>query len=59
MDYVFEGWYGKRIDLSDFNTNNVKSMVGLFCNDGNRSNIEKIIIKGIDTSNVKDMSYMF
>lgn len=61
MDYVFDGWCRKRVDLSDFNTHNVKSMTGLFCNDRRWSNIdiEEINFSNIDTSNVKDMRCMF
>lgn len=56
MDYVFNGYRGKYIDLADFNTSNVKSMRGLF--------LDCKLLKGVNLSNfstrqVVDMGCMF
>ena len=49
-------WGDKTLDLSGWNTSNVKDMYNMFsaCN-----NLESLNLSGWDTSNVKDMSMMF
>lgn len=53
---MFEGYCGKYIDLSDFNTSSVESMYNMFyrC-----KSLEKIDLSNFATSNVRDMSGIF
>lgn len=56
MDYMFEGFSGKELDLSEFYTEEVFSMVGMFygCN-----NIRKLDLSSFDTSKVNYMDWLF
>ena len=46
----------KSIDLSSFNTSNVKNMKYMFCD---CYSLESIDLSSFNTSNVNNMSYMF
>ena len=60
ITYMEEAFYGcyslKELDLSSFNTENVKNMKGIFfgCN-----NLAKIKLSNLNTNNVEDISEMF
>ena len=59
MSYMLNSWTKTTVfDLSEFDTQNVKNMQGMFAG---CSKLEKIIIdkNKFNTSRVKDMSYMF
>ena len=57
MEYLFKGCSSlKDIDLSNFNTNNVKDMNSMFqeC-----SSLKELNLSNFNTNNVKDMNSMF
>ena len=55
MSAMFYGSAASSIDLSEFNTSNVKNMVNMFMS----SKTSSLDLTSFDTSKVTDMSYMF
>ena len=56
MTYMFADIYSmESLDLSDFNTQNVTSMIGMF----RQNNMQSVDITSFDTSNVTNMAGMF
>ena len=55
MSFMFSGSNEIRVDLSNFDTSNVKNMQGMFM----ESKIKEIDFSHFDTRNVENMNYMF
>ena len=53
---LFNGLYLESVDLSGFDTSNVRNMVGMF---EDCSALKSLVLSGLDTSNVEDMTWMF
>ena len=56
MTSMFENCKVEELDASDFNTENVTSMLNMFTG---CSNLKELDIKNFNTKNVKNMGYMF